>query len=141
MDSSIEDQIFAVEHNLAREQQKLQELRLELNRRKKEEEVAKFDKFKGKLCFFWDKERMDRDTFRFEPVGGMIRPFVRAERRAPLVQGDPGLRFYASDMYTGEEIGHGWKNFRVLTVEDLEGRMFNCHTTETLDGKVGIAQD
>lgn len=122
---NIEAQIFNIEQNLAREQQKLAELRADLARRKKEEEIARFEKYKGKLCFFWDKEKMDRDTLKFTPSGGMIRPFVRAERRAPLVQGDPGLRFYACDMYTGEEIGHGWKNFRALTAEDLEGRMFD----------------
>jgi len=48
---NIEDQIFAIEQNLAREQQKLAELRIELQMKKKEEKVARFEKYPGKITF------------------------------------------------------------------------------------------
>jgi hypothetical protein len=56
---NLEGRIYEVEQNLAREQRKLQELREELERKKKEEQTAKYDKYKGKLCLFWDQLSTD----------------------------------------------------------------------------------
>jgi hypothetical protein len=118
---NIEGQIFAIEQNLAKEQQKLRELREELDRKKREEETSKYDKYKEKLCLFWDNEGMDRTTLHMVPIRSMIRPFHHVERRqAEHYTGREELRYYAGDWYTGDEIGHGWKHMRPVTLEELK---------------------
>jgi hypothetical protein len=115
----IESQIYDIEQNLAREQRKLQDLRAELEKQREEARTRTYDRYKGKLCLFWDKEVMLRSTFQVMPQNAMIRPFIRAERRTPYGNAKAEMRFYACDMYTGEEIGHVWKNFRAVTKEEL----------------------
>lgn len=113
----LESRIYEVEQNLAREQKKLAELRAEVALRKDDD--PKFDKFKGILCLFWDQEDPETGT----PKGSMIRPFARGAFRPPnpIMPREPAsYRFYAADVVSEVEVGHGWKHFEVLAPSNFQ---------------------
>jgi hypothetical protein len=109
------EKIHRKEEFISQQQRELESLReTAKNIPFKDQMERSYEAFRGRLCLFWDTwTTPPHGQGTRVPAGGIIRFFSRAEYRNGI------LRYYASDICTGSEVMHGWKNFRVIRRDEI----------------------